>query len=155
MKEIYNKERLILVFFITGFWDLILRFMSEGRIKLFGIEKMKWVKTLKQYFKYHTLLGAALIAAFVGALTYPLIMYALDKFNINNKIYQIITVFLISGLVGIPMRYSGLFPILNKYYYKPLGFFYSFITDAMSGVIVSVSLFLYLTFRSQAIFYLS
>ena len=40
------------------------------------------------------------------------------------------------------MRYSGLFPILNKYYYEPLGFTYSFITDGMSGVIVAITLFL-------------
>lgn len=152
MKEIFfNRDflmQIILVFFITGFWDIILRLMSEGKLNLFGIEKMKWVVTLKDYFKYHTLLGAALIAAFVGALTYPLIMYTFDKLNVSNRIYQILLIFLISGLVGIPMRYSKLFPILNKYYYKPLGFLYSFTTDGMSGVIVSISLTIYLYLHS-------
>lgn len=133
--------QLILVFLITGLWDMILRAMALGNFSFLGIEKMKWVTTLKPYFEHHTLLGAALIAAFVGAFTYPLIQYAFDKFNITNAIIQLIVVFLISGLVGIPMRYSGLFPILDEHYYKPLGFTYSFITDGMSGVVVTITLF--------------
>lgn len=144
MEQLFTRSRLIdliLVFFITGFWDVVLRAMSEGRFSFLGIEKMKWVIVLKDYFEKHTILGAALIAAFVGAVTYPLIIYAFDKFNIIDRVVQLIIVFLISGLVGIPMRYSGLFPILNEHYYKPLGFVYSFITDAMSGVIVSLTLF--------------
>lgn len=141
----FTYERLvnlILVFFITGFWDIILRNMSEGNISFLGIENMKWVTVLKEYFEYHTLLGAALIAAFVGAIAYALIIYTIDSLSVSNKIIQLVLVFLISGLVGIPMRYSGLFPILNKYYYKPLGFTYSFITDSMSGVVVAITLFL-------------
>lgn len=145
MKQIFNYDlllSLILVFIITGIWDVILRLMSEGKISFLGIEKMKWVTTLKDYFDYHTILGAALIAAFVGAVAYIPIIYTFDKFNVSNKLIQIIIVFVISGLIGIPMRYSGLFPILNKYYYEPLGFTYSFITDGMSGVIVAITLFL-------------
>ena len=144
MEQIFTRERLItiiVVFFITGFWDDILRAMSEGHINFLGIENMKWVTTLKDYFKYHTVLGAALIAAFVGAIAYVLIIYTLDLLNVNNIFNQIVIVFLISALVGIPMRYSGLFPILNKHYYEPLGFTYSFITDGMSGVVVAITLF--------------
>lgn len=144
MEQIFTQERLIniiIIFFITGFWDIVLRYMSEGYIKFLGIENMKWVTTLKDYFKYHTVLGAALIAAFVGAIAYVLIMYAFEKLNITNVVYKLLTVFLISSLIGIPMRYSGLFPILNKYYYEPLGFVYSFITDGISGVIVAITLF--------------
>lgn len=144
MKQIFTRERLItiiVVFFITGIWDVILRAMSEGYIDFFGIENMKWVTTLKDYFKYHTVLGAALLAAFVGAIAYILIIYTFDLLNVNNIFNQIVTVFFISALVGIPMRYSGLFPILNKHYYEPLGFTYSFITDGMSGVVVAITLF--------------
>ena len=115
--------------------------MSEGKIFFLGIENMKWVTTLKNYFEYHTLLSAALLAAFVGAIAYVLIIYTFDLLNVNNLFYQLLIVFLISGLVGIPMRYSGLFPILNEHYYKPLKFTYSFITDSMSGVIVAITLF--------------
>ena len=132
---------LILVFIITGFWDVILRAMAEGKISFLGIENMKWVTTLKDYFNYHTVLGAALIAAFVGAIAYVLIIYTFDTFNVTDKFLQLLIVFIISSLVGIPMRYSGLFPILDKYYYKPLGFTYSFITDGISGVIVAITLF--------------
>lgn len=144
MKQIFTRERLItiiVVFFITGIWDVILRAMSEGYIDFFGIENMKWVTTLKDYFKYHTVLGAALLAAFVGAIAYILIIYTFDLLNVNNIFNQIVIVFFISALVGIPMRYSGLFPILNKHYYEPLGFTYSFITDGMSGVVVAITLF--------------
>lgn len=141
----FTYERLvslILVFFITGFWDMILRNMSEGNISFLGIENMQWVTVLKEYFDYHTLLGAALIAAFVGVVAYVLIILTIDTLNVSNKIIQLVLVFLISGLVGIPMRHSGLFPILVKYYYEPLGFTYSFITDSMSGVVVAITLFL-------------
>lgn len=144
MKEIFTYQRLVnlvLVFIITGFWDVILRAMAEGKISFLGIENMKWVTTLKDYFNYHTVLGAALIAAFVGAIAYVLIIYTFDTFNVTNKFLQLLIVFIISSLVGIPMRYSGLFPILDKYYYKPLGFTYSFITDGISGVIVAITLF--------------
>lgn len=145
MKQIFTYQRLvnlILVFIITGFWDVILRAMAEGNISFLGIENMKWVTTLKDYFNYHTVLGAALIAAFVGAIAYVLIIYTFDIFNVTNKFLQLLIIFIISSLVGIPMRYSGLFPILDKYYYKPLGFTYSFITDGISGVIVAITLFL-------------
>lgn len=144
MKQIFTYQRLvnlILVFIITGFWDVILRAMAEGKVSFLGIENMKWVTTLRDYFNYHTVLGAALIAAFVGAIAYVLIIYTFDTFNVTNKFLQLLIVFIISSLVGIPMRYSGLFPILDKYYYKPLGFTYSFITDGISGVIVAITLF--------------
>lgn len=144
MRQLFTYERLvslILVFLITGVWDIILRNMSEGNISFLGIENMKWVTTLKDYFKYHTVLGAALLAGFVGAIAYILIIYSFDALNITDVFNQFILIFLISGLVGIPMRYSGLFPVLYEHYYKPLGFTYSFITDSISGVIVAVTLF--------------
>jgi len=145
MEQIFTRGRLItiiIVFFITGLWDVILRAMSEGYFNFLGIEKMQWVTALKDYFKYHTVLGAALIAAFVGAVAYVVIIYAFNLLNANDIIYQGAIVFLISALVGIPMRYSGLFPILDKYYYQSLGFTYSFITDGMSGIVVAITLFL-------------
>ena len=145
MNKMFTRTRLItliLVFFITAFWDIVLRAMAEGNLSFFGIEKMKWVTTLKSYFRHHTVLGAALIAAFVGAIAYVLIIYTFDVLKVNNKLHQLLLAFLISGLVGIPMRLSGLFPILDKHYYKPLGFTYSFITDGISGVVVAITLFI-------------
>ena len=45
----------------------------------------------------------------------------------------------ISAIVGIPMRYSGLFPHLDTYYYKPLPITTIF-SDALSGVIVGATM---------------
>lgn len=150
MTEFFTRElliNLIFVFLITGSWDIVLRFMSQGYVKFLGIENMKWVKVLKDYFDKHTLLSAFLIAALVGAIAYICIMYTYSVINLDTtttygKIIAISIVFLISGLLGFPMRYSGLFPILEKHYYEPLGLTYSFITDSMSGVIVSITLFI-------------
>ncbi len=142
----WTKERFLnlhLVFIITGLWDIVLRMMSEGKISFLGIEKMKWVKTLKNYFEKHTVLSAALLAGFVGALCYILYIYTIDTFKLKlNNYYSLILTLFLSGIIGIPMRYSGLFPVLNEHYYKPLGFTYSFITDSLSGVIVAISLYL-------------
>ena len=142
---LFSKEKIfnsILIFLITGGWDIILRYMSEGKINFFGIENMKWVRVLKDYFATLSVTHAAIVAGLVGLITYIILSSIFDYFNISGVIEQILIVFLISGLVGIPMRYSGLFPDLYKYYYEPLGFTYSFITDAMSGVIVAITLFI-------------
>ena len=131
-----RSSRTILIFVITAAWDLILRWMAEGRLHLFGIEDMKWVRVLTPYFEEHTPLAAALIAGFVGACTYPLIVHT-NPFSEHRVLMSTVWVALVSGLVGIPMRYSGLFPHLKKYYYDELGPTYSFMTDAMSGVVVA------------------
>jgi hypothetical protein len=128
---------IIIIFLITAAWDVILRLFSEGKITFFGIEKMKWIRALKGYFENHTVLSAALIAGFVGAITYYIITKSIDFLNVPGfNIYTILLTIFISGIVGIPMRYSGLFPHLKKHYYDNLGFWYSFATDAFSGVVV-------------------
>lgn len=137
-----NYKALILVFFITGIWDVILRKMSEGYIKFFGIENMKWVRVLQEYFKEHTLLSAGLLAAFVGAIAYALIIYTLKTFDLSGNFQGILITSAVSGLLGIPMRYSGLFPVLKEHYYDKLGFWYSFGTDTFSGIVVAVTLYL-------------
>lgn len=133
-------QDIIIIFLITAFWDVILRLMSEGKIKFFGIENMKWITVLEEYFEKHTILSAALIAGFVGAVTHFIIIKSLESLNLSGvNTYTILLVIFISGIVGIPMRYSGLFPHLKKHYYDPLGFGYSFATDAFSGVVVGAS----------------
>lgn len=129
-----------IIFIITALWDVILRLMSEGKIKFFGIENMKWITVLEEYFQKHTILAAALIAGFVGAITHLIIIKSLVAFNISGvNIYTTLLVIIISGIIGIPMRYSGLFPHLKKHYYDSLGFGYSLATDAFSGIVVGVS----------------
>ena len=133
-------QDIVIIFLITAFWDVILRLMSEGKIKFFGIENMKWITVLEEYFAKHTILSAALIAGFVGAVTHFIIIKSLESLNLLGvNIYTILLVIFISGIVGIPMRYSGLFPHLKTHYYDPLGFGYSFATDAFSGVVVGAS----------------
>ena len=133
-------QDIIIIFLITAIWDVILRLMSEDKIKFFGIENMKWITVLEEYFEKHTILSAALIAGFVGAVTHFIIIKSLESLNLSGvNIYTILLVIFISGIVGIPMRYSGLFPHLKKHYYDPLGFGYSFATDAFSGVVVGAS----------------
>ena len=133
-------QDIIIIFIITDFWDVILRLLAEGKINFFGIENMKWITVLEEYFEKHTVLAAALIAGFVGAITHFIIIKSLDTFKLSGiNIYTILLVIIISGLVGIPMRHSGLFPHLKKHYYDPLGFGYSFATDAFSGIVVGAS----------------
>lgn len=133
-------QDIIIIFLITAFWDIILRLLSEGKIKFFGIENMKWITVLEEYFEKHTILSAALIAGFVGAITHLIIIKSLESLNLSGvNIYTILLVIFISGIVGIPMRYSGIFPHLKNHYYDPLGFGYSFATDAFSGVVVGAS----------------
>lgn len=138
--KINLTKDIIIIFLITAFWDVILRLFSEGKLKFFGIEKMKWITVLEEYFEKHTVLAAALIAGFVGAITHYIIIKSLDMLNLSGfNIYTTIMVIIISGIMGIPMRYSGLFPHLKKHYYDPLGFLYSFTTDAFSGVVVGAT----------------
>lgn len=130
----------VIIFIITALWDVILRMVSEGKIYLFGIEKMKWITVLEDYFEEHTVLGAALIAGFVGAITHVLILLALDTFKLSGiTLYSTVIVLIVSGIIGIPMRYSKLFPHLKTYYYDRLGFTYSFASDAFSGIVVGAT----------------
>ena len=136
MKE-SSYKRIVIIFIITALWDVVLRFMAEGHIQFSGIENMKWVVVLKDYFKKHTLLAAALIAGFVGAVTQLVIELLFTK--IKNTYVYTTCVLLLSGLIGLPMRYTGLFPVLKEHYYDPLGFPYSFSSDTFSGLVVMLT----------------
>ena len=141
-----NTEKiLIYTFFITALWDIILRWVAEERFpelpKPFDLHTYDFVVALKPYFKYHTLLAAALIAGFVGALTqYFILLYTKPE----PTLYFAFVTFVISALIGYPMEKSGLFPILSKTYYKDLGRPKSFIADGISGLIVQSTLLLFL-----------
>ena len=149
-----NSVLVIITFIITALWDIILRWIAEDKLPTgpLNIEKWDFVVALKPYFKAHTLLGAAAIAGVVGAITQYLIL-SITKFPINLKLYDISKFlaisFLISGLIGFPMVWSGLFPVLNETYYKDLGRPRSFFSDAYSGVIVQVTLIFIIVFRKH------
>lgn len=136
-----NYQYIVVAFIITALYDVLLRMFSEEKIKFLGIENINWVVALRGYFKKHTVLGAALIAGFVGAVAYVAILKTMPvQFN-NNIVYYMLWVALISAIIGIPMRYSGLFPHLETYYYKPLPITTIF-SDALSGVIVAITMIL-------------
>ena len=137
----YSHEHMIGAFAVTACWDVVLRQFSERRTKLIGIEDWKWVRVLQPYFQKHTVLGAALIAGFVGAVAYTLI-HTVSFVDDLNLFQYLIWVVVVSAIVGIPMRYSKLFPHLEEHYYKKLGFRYSMMTDAFSGVVVCLTMFL-------------
>jgi hypothetical protein len=143
-----NKTLIILTFIVTGLWDVILRFMSLNYEILPTSLQMPFVKDLAPYFEIHTLLAAALIAGFVGATTQPLILmvtpFPKNMSNIKYLIKFLTVTFIISALYGFVMKWSGLFPHLEEYYYKPLGVFKSMYHDGVSGLIVQVTLLLLL-----------
>jgi len=145
-----NSEIIILTFVITALWDVVLRFMALNFDKVPSIIKntMPFIGDLEPYFKIHTLLAAALIAGFVGATTQPIILYIMkfpqknpknisDLINISK--FMIVS-FIISALYGFIMKWSGLFPHLQKYYYDKLGVVRSMYHDGISGLIVQITL---------------
>ena len=143
-----NKTLIILTFIVTGLWDVILRFMSLNYEILPASLQMSFVKDLAPYFEKHTLLAAALIAGFVGATTQPLILmitpFPKSLSNIKYLTKFLTVSFIISALYGFVMKWSGLFPHLEEYYYKPLGVFNSMYHDGISGLIVQITLLLLL-----------
>ena len=143
-----NKTLIILTFIVTGLWDVILRFMSLNYEILPASLQMSFVKNLAPYFEKHTLLAAALIAGFVGATTQPLILmitpFPKSLSNIKYLIKFLTVSFIISALYGFVMKWSGLFPHLERHYYNNLGVFNSMYHDGISGLIVQVTLLLLL-----------
>ncbi len=131
-----NYKKLVLVFVITGIWDVLLRFLAEKKIKFFGVENVSWVKALQPYFEEHTVLAAALLAGFAGVCASLLI----DSISRPKTDFAFaLWVGLASALVGIPMRVSEFYPHLKKYYYGPLPFTTIF-SDALSGLVVMASM---------------
>jgi len=145
---------IVLTFIITGLWDLLLQFITHNYDKM--PEFVKWfdfIESLKPYFKQHTILSAILLAAFVGAIAQAIIlkMHKLPT-NLNSLITFLSITFIISGLVGFPMQYSGLFPILDETYYNHLGPYRGFYHDGISGLIVQITL-LVLLYGTKSIGY--
>jgi hypothetical protein len=135
----FHYPHLVGAFVVTAAWDVVLRLFAERRVRFLGIEDWRWVVTLRPYFEAHTVLAAALIAGFVGAVAYALIA-ATPGSSTWSLLPYLAWVTLVSGVVGIPMRHSGLFPHLKRHYYDELGFGYSFATDAFSGVVVCATM---------------
>ena len=139
MKEINISQLIIITFIVTALYDIIVRLIAENKLHLFNLKNSDWIISLKPYFKKHTLLSAALIAGFVGAISQYIIIQFKD-FPENYDLYFLTITALVSGSFGIVMEHSGLFPHLVNTYYKDLGKPRSIITDIMSGLIVNLTL---------------
>jgi hypothetical protein len=125
---------IVFSFIITAFFDIALNLLPP---KLGGATR------IREYFNNHTPLAAALIAGFVGAVTF-IIIYGVYSDVPSFNAYNMAVIFSISALVGIPMRYSGLFPILDKHYYQAMPRIQSYIADGLSGIMVSIVYYLIL-----------
>ena len=130
-------------FVITAIYDIIVQVLARTGITDHVFD---WVVALKPYFKLHTPLSSALIAGFVGAVTELLVLsivdYPKDLTSLSNFLVYAVA---ISGLIGIAIDNSGLFPYLSKYYYGTLGRRRTMITDAWSGLIVHLTVFIMLS----------
>ena len=143
-----NSNLIIITFVITAFWDVCLQYMSANYYNLPNIIKYDFIKYLIPYFNNHTILSAALIAGFTGAVTQIIIIsiikFPLDILNYKSILFFLLISFIISGLFGFIMKYSKLFPILDRTYYKNLGTVKSVYHDGISGVIVQITLLIIL-----------
>ena len=144
-----NCNIYILTFFITALWDVVLRIMSENYDKLPKFLQFDFIRYLQPYFKAHTILAAALISGFVGAITQVIILHT-HKLPTNMATYMtfLMTSFVISALYGFIIKLSNLFPYLVNTYYKNLGTYRSMYLDGISGSIVQITLLSILHIRS-------
>ena len=135
---------IILTFTVTALWDVCLRFMALNHEKLPKIvnKKMPFIKDLKPYFQKHTLLSAALIAGFTGALYTNHIKSNTISKSIKNILFIFIYImtFVIGALYGFVMKFGKLHPRLEEHYYDKLGVIRSMYRDGISGLIVQCSL---------------
>ena len=139
-----NCNLLLLTAFITGCYDILLRYISENNLLQYD-----FVIALKPYFKKKTLLEGFLIAAFVGLVWQwiVLLIYGFPKSFIGLIGFFIVS-FIIGGMLGIAMDKSNLFPDLSATQYKTLGRARSIITDSTSAIIVQTTvLFFYLLYN--------
>ena len=126
----------VLTFFVTALWDVILRIYAQSNIK----NKPDFVKALIPYFKYHSVIGAAVIAGLVGYFT-QIVILQFVKFPKTFFDFKFLLIsFIISGLIGYPLDYFRIIPSLSDTYYKTLGRPRSFFTDGYSGLVVQLSL---------------
>lgn len=139
----YTHRKLIVVYVVTAAWDVVLRGFSTGHLGGFGIERWRWVRSLSGYFHAHTMLGAAGIAGGIGAVTYAVIATTFSEKwalpYVPKEMVYAAYVTCVSAAMGFPMRLSGLFPLLEEHYYRPLGSL-AVASDAFSGIVVMATI---------------
>lgn len=108
-----DYERLVLVFITTALWDMLLRHISLGKVRVLNTSKWKWLQVLKPYFESHTLIGAALLAGAAGTAA-QLALWALPTPTSSLEYGLQITA--VSVVIGWPMYLASLYPQIKKYY---------------------------------------
>ena len=153
MRLLGNMYKTITItFIISGLWDVLLRKLSENFDKLpISIKNtFPFIGYLTPYFEKHTLLDAALIAGFVAACTQAIILNILLKYPKFIDLYYLLGItFVVSALFGFVMKVSNLFPNLDETYYKELGTLRSMYHDGISGLIVQLTLILFMLYISK------
>lgn len=155
-----NSDLYILTFVITGLWDVVLREMTKNWDSLPKSVKtiLPFIEYLKPYFERHTLLAAALIAAFVGATTQMIIVNimpfptSIKEIKNGKNLFLFMTLsFIVSALYGFIMKFSKLFPVLEKTYYKRLeenhSVWRSMYHDGISGLIVQFTIIVFILLK--------
>ena len=160
MTAIRTASSALLIFVITGLWDLLWRLLTEGKIYICLSDdylitcpnKWDWVKSGEEYFKKHTTLGAMAIAGVSGLIAASIFyIFAHGVFSFDNSttlVKKLALVFVASALAGMPMRFSPdpistfLFQNLRDTYYKDLSWWWATFTDAQSGVFVAIPYYL-------------
>ena len=104
---------------------------------------------IRPYFQAHTPLSAALVAGFVGATTFWLLLSVFAEV-IHPSAMSVFKVFLVSALVGFPMQWSGAFPHLNRHYYERFPREATFLSDGFSGVMVASVFWWLRSFRGES-----
>ena len=115
----------VLAFVITAVFDVLLNKLPPPL----------GATHLHAYFAEQTVLEAALKAGAVGAATLPCIR-ALHP-TARPSTLGLVVVFLVSGLVGFPLEWSGALPRLNRHYYARFARWKTFLADAGSGALVA------------------
>lgn len=97
------------------------------------------------YFDNVGAVYALVLAGMTGLVTQLLILKVVEftcpqkNSTITDYVSFMFATVLLSGLVGIPMHASGMFPQLSEHYYEKLGQKRAFVTDAWSGFIVNAT----------------
>ena len=73
-----------------------------------------------------------------------MVSFPSDIMDVSSVVTFLLVSFIISGLFGIIMKATKLFPHLDEYYYKPLGLIRSMYHDGISGLIVQLTIFMIL-----------
>ena len=150
-----NCDLLLLTGAVTGLWDISARMLAENDLYNFPVfGRQEWIISLQPYFEKKTVLGAALIAGFVGLVSQWIILSIVpfprawadpNDLDLGSLFGRTLLVFMlvtaaVSGGVGFVMQYAGLFPDLTNTMYKTLGPSRSRLTDTVSGIIVQTTI---------------